>query len=247
MLPRPWRAWSDSGFGGARIPASLSAAACTSTTCGSPARCTQTFVRSHWAHARIVSVDASPAAALDGVQVFTAADVDLPPNAPAPFIGVDPQMHRPLMASDKVRFAGEIVAAVLAETREASADAAELVEVEYEPLPVVTDPRDAVSDEVLLFEGLGTNVCHARPLEADDDLFQGCAVVSTGSVLSPRLGRLPDRAARDLGGVRRRRTPDGLALDPDCAPGQAGSRADTRPGGGTVVAPDVGAGSAARD
>ena len=130
-----------------------------------------TFVRSPWAHARIVSVDASEAAALDGVQAFSGADIDLPPNAPPPFIGVDPQMHRPVVASEKVRFAGEIVAVVLAETGERSADAAELVAVEYEPLPVVTDPREAARNEVLLYEGLGTNVCLQRPLEPDRELF----------------------------------------------------------------------------
>jgi aerobic carbon-monoxide dehydrogenase large subunit len=150
-----------------------------------------TFVRSPWAHARLVSVDGSAAAELDGVQVFTAADVDLPPHAPPPFIPVDPKMHRPVLASEKVRFAGEIVAVVLADTREASTDAAELVDVEYDVLPAVTDRREAALGGVLLFESMGTNVCSHRPLEPDAHFFDGCAVVTSGTVLSPRLAACP--------------------------------------------------------
>ncbi len=150
-----------------------------------------TFVRSPWAHARITGVDTSAATALDGVQVFTAGDIDLPPNPAPPFVGADPQTHRPLVASEKVRFAGDIVAIALAQTREASVDAAELVEVQYQPLPVVTDTREAVKDEVLLFEGLGTNVCLHRPLEPDEHLFDGCVVVTSGTVLSSRLAACP--------------------------------------------------------
>src|ERR1700716_606305 len=79
-----------------------------------------TFVRSPYAHARIESIDTSEAEALPGVQVFTAADVGLGVNPPPPFVGIDPRMFRPLIADQKVRFVGEIVAIVLAETREQS-------------------------------------------------------------------------------------------------------------------------------
>src|SRR5439155_18802346 len=99
------------------------------------------FVRSYMAHARILGINAEAAAALPGTQVFTAADVDLTVNPPPPFIEGPPQMYRPFLASDKVRFVGDIVAVVLSDTREGAYDAAELVEVEYEALPVVTDTR----------------------------------------------------------------------------------------------------------
>ena len=101
------------------------------------------FVRSPMAHAKIVELDVSAARELPGVKVFTDADTTLESNPPPPFIGIDPQMFRPFMASDTVRFAGDIVAAVLAESKADAVDAAEYVSVEYEPLPVVTDPREA--------------------------------------------------------------------------------------------------------
>jgi aerobic carbon-monoxide dehydrogenase large subunit len=151
-----------------------------------------TFIRSPWAHARITGIDASPATALDGVQVFTAADTDLGVNPMPPFLGIDERMFRPIIASEKVRFAGDIVAVVLAPTREASVDASELVEVDYEPLPHVTDMRDAVKDEVLLFEDLGTNVAvRIPPKESDEGLFDGCDTVVSGSFLSQRIAACP--------------------------------------------------------
>jgi carbon-monoxide dehydrogenase large subunit len=149
------------------------------------------FVRSPWAHAHVNGVDGTAAAALPGVRVFTAADVDLPTYPAPPFIGIDERMHRPCLASEKVRFAGDIVAAVLAPSREVAVDAAELVEVEYEPLPVVTDMREAARDEVLLFEDVGTNICVRRPAENAAGLLEGCDVVVSGELHSPRLAACP--------------------------------------------------------
>jgi carbon-monoxide dehydrogenase large subunit len=150
-----------------------------------------TFVRSYMAHARIVSIDKSAAEAT-GAQVFTAADTDLTVSPPPPMLQVSPSMFRPLIAGETVRFVGEIVAVVLAESREASADAAELVMVEYEPLPVVTDPVEAAKDEILLYPDVGTNIClqHA-PENPDPDLFASSEVVVKGQVISQRLSGLP--------------------------------------------------------
>jgi carbon-monoxide dehydrogenase large subunit len=151
-----------------------------------------TFVRSPWAHARINGIDASDATALPGVQVFTAKDIELGKEPLPAFVPVDERWYRPFLASDKVRFAGEIVAAVLAPTRERSVDAAELVAVDYEPLPVVTDPREALQNEVLLFEDTGTNVCLERPAAStDDELFEGCEVVASGTLTSQRIAACP--------------------------------------------------------
>jgi aerobic carbon-monoxide dehydrogenase large subunit len=150
-----------------------------------------TFVRSYLAHATISRIDASAATAA-GARVFTAADADVGVSPPPPFVGIDPQMSRPMLAVDTVRFVGDIVAMVLADTREASVDAAELVEVEYEPLPVVTDPEAAARDETLLFPGVGTNVClHRAPKAPDPGLFDGCDVVVKGGTVSQRLAACP--------------------------------------------------------
>jgi aerobic carbon-monoxide dehydrogenase large subunit len=104
------------------------------------------LVRSHHAHATIDNIDASTARAMPGVvAVFTATDLtDVAPipggiGFPRPDGGPAPKTDRPLLARDRVRFVGEPVAVVLAETTDAGKDAAEAVMVEYRELPLVTD------------------------------------------------------------------------------------------------------------
>ncbi|MGA2009877.1 MAG: xanthine dehydrogenase family protein molybdopterin-binding subunit [Solirubrobacteraceae bacterium] len=150
-----------------------------------------TFVRSPLAHARIVAVDTSAAEAIPGTTVFTGADVGVTLPAP-PFLGAHESMSRPLIAVDRVRFAGEIVAAVIGATRERCADAATLIDIEYEPLPAITDPRESARDEHLLFEEAGSNTClHHPPAAVDPELLAGCEVVVSGSIESPRLLACP--------------------------------------------------------
>jgi carbon-monoxide dehydrogenase large subunit len=150
-----------------------------------------TFLRSDWAHARILGIDASAAVAA-GARVYTAAELALP-NPTSPFAGmVDERLERPHLAADTVRFVGEIVAVVVAASREAAADAAELVEVEYEPLPVVTDVRAAFRNEIVLFADVGSNVCfHQAPEEPDPALLDVCAVRASGTVISQRVAVCP--------------------------------------------------------
>ncbi len=151
-----------------------------------------TFVRSPWAHARIENIDAPAAASMAGVHVFTAADTELTVNPVPPFVVIDDRFLRPFLATGKVRFAGDIVAVVLAPTREESVDASELVEVSYEPLQHVTDARQAAADEVLLFEEVGTNVClHHPPEQPDPSLFDGCEILASGAFVSQRLAVCP--------------------------------------------------------
>ena len=153
---------------------------------------TITFVRSLLAHARINGVDTSAAAALPGVQVFTAADIDLPPYGPVPLPGLNMQMGRPVIASDVVRFVGEILAVVVSEDRATGADAAELVMVDYDPLPVVIDPHESLKDETLLFPEAGTNVAaHTQPAAHAEDLFDGCDVVVSDTLVSQRMAPCP--------------------------------------------------------
>jgi carbon-monoxide dehydrogenase large subunit len=204
-----------------------------------------TFVRSPWAHAGIGRVDASAAAALPGVHVFTAQDIELGKEPLPPFMGIDERWHRPFLATGKVRFAGEIVAAVLAPTREQSVDAAELVDVDYEPLPVVTDPLEAVENDVLLFEDTGTNVCLERPAATDDaELFSGCEVIASGTITSQRIATCPiepraaaarveddDRLTVWLSTQTPHQDRDGLAMILGADPEQI-----------RVLAPDVGGG-----
>ena len=151
-----------------------------------------TFVRSPFAHARVTGIDASAAGALPGVQVLTAADVDIGPFGPPPLPGLNPAMGRPLVAKDVARFVGEIVAIVVSESRAAGADAAELVAVDYDPLPVAVSPQQAATDEVLLFPEVGTNIAaRTGPAEPDENLFDGCEVVVSGRHVSQRMAGCP--------------------------------------------------------
>lgn len=151
-----------------------------------------TFVRSLLAHARIAGIDATAAEALPGVQVLTAADVDLPPFGPPPFPGLERRMGRPVIAKDVVRFVGEIIAIVVSDDRTAGADAAELVLVDYDPLPAVIDPEEATKDEVLLFPEAETNIAgRSGSAEHDGHLFDGCDVTVSGTLVSQRMAPCP--------------------------------------------------------
>src|SRR5438128_2683216 len=91
-----------------------------------------TFVRSTMAHADI-TVEVEDARSMPGVvAVLTDADLGLPPQPP-PIPLIQQSMLRPFLASDRVRFVGEPIAAVVTEAPEQGADAAEIVYVDYEP------------------------------------------------------------------------------------------------------------------
>src|SRR5215831_4853388 len=141
-----------------------------------PRQAQAAFVRSPYAHARIVAVDKTGALAAPGVlAVLTGADylaaglgpiphnpgLSVPPDVRARLCGAPPiaTRHYPLPA-DRTRFVGEPVALVVAETIAAAKDAAELVDVTYEPLPAVLRAADAVSPgAAVLWDEAPDNVC----------------------------------------------------------------------------------------
>src|SRR5436853_4383211 len=91
------------------------------------------FVRSTIAHAAITSIDVDDARGMPGVvAVYTAADLELAPVHG--FMMLPPTMNRPPVATDKVRFVGDIVAMVIANTKAEAMDAAEAVIVDYDEL-----------------------------------------------------------------------------------------------------------------
>ena len=163
---------------------------------------TITFVRSLLAHARIAGVDTSAAQALPDVQVFTGADIDIS-TGPPPIPVLEQRMRRPVVATDVVRFVGDIVAVVVSLERATGVDAAELVSVEYDPLPVAVTTVDAAKDEVLLYPEIGTNVAgRAGRTDHDPRLFDGCDVVVRDTLVSQRLAGCPlevRSAAAELG------------------------------------------------
>ena len=161
-----------------------------------------TFVRSPLAHGRIERTDVSRAREAPGVvDVFSSADLGLPPNR----IDTDeiPEaMARPLLADDVVRFVGEPVVAVVASSLAEAVDAAELVEVDYEPLVPVVDPTAALDDAVLLFPETGTNVVTSIGEPGEGSLFDGCEVVVRQRIVNQRVAPCPlevRAAAADVG------------------------------------------------
>ncbi len=121
------------------------------------------FVRSTHAHARLKRVDVSRALAAPGVHaVYTHGDLGplgdpLPPLIPHPTLKHHKTQYA--LAPDKVRYVGEPVAFVVADSRYLAEDAADLVEVEYEPLPPVVDLEAAAEPGApLVHEDAGTNV-----------------------------------------------------------------------------------------
>jgi carbon-monoxide dehydrogenase large subunit len=144
------------------------------------------FVRSVMAHARIGGIDTNDAAGMPGVVgVFTAADLDLPTMSPG--MG-PPAVARPPLARDVVRFLGEAVAVVVAATREQALDAAEAVSVDYDPLPVVTDPVAAAEpDAPLLYPDHGSNVAVEAPWKGEAIQLDQAEVVLRARMVNQRV------------------------------------------------------------
>jgi carbon-monoxide dehydrogenase large subunit len=119
------------------------------------------FVRSPFARAAVRAIDTSAARAAAGVHfVFTAADLnpDVKEQWHTAMGPASPETPRPPLADDEVRFVGDPVALVVAESRALAEDAAELVEVDYEPHPAVVDYTTAEHADALVHSGHGTNL-----------------------------------------------------------------------------------------
>jgi 2-furoyl-CoA dehydrogenase large subunit len=125
-------------------------------------------LRSPHAHARVLSVDAAPALAWPGVRaVLTGADVKAWTR---PFVvGVKSPMEHYCLAVDTVRYVGEPVAVVMAETRALAEDALDAIVVQYEALPAVVDVEDAIAaDAALLHPAVGSNIPSDRHFSYGD-------------------------------------------------------------------------------
>jgi carbon-monoxide dehydrogenase large subunit len=147
------------------------------------------FVRSPLPHARIKAIDASSALASPGVErVLTIEDLDRLGLGDLPITSIAPGQRMksfPLLARGRVRFVGEPVAVVAAESRYLAEDAAELVEVDYEPLEVVTDPIEALEPGApLIHEEWGDNVI-ARMVQESGDVDR--AIAEADVVVRERL------------------------------------------------------------
>jgi aerobic carbon-monoxide dehydrogenase large subunit len=150
------------------------------------------FVRSPIAHARIRSVDMDEARAMPGVAgIFVAANVGglrMPPVEDSP-----ETFARPLLAIDRVRFVGEPVAVVVAQTRAQAMDAADAVSVDYSPLIPVIDPEAALQpDAPVLFEVHGSNVAiRVDDLADDPGALEGAEIIMRARFVNQRVAPVP--------------------------------------------------------
>ena len=152
-------------------------------------------LRSPHAHARIKSIDTSRAEALPGVELVMTGAQAAEQTGPLPCFS-NPPVAQYCIATDRVRHVGEAVAAVVAESRYIAEDAIDLIEVEYEPLPAVVDPEDALTssgDAVLHPERGPNNIALQRtltfgPVEED---FAAADRVIRRKMRWPRSGGQP--------------------------------------------------------
>jgi len=149
------------------------------------------FVRSPLPHATVLGVDSSAALAAPGVvAVYTADDLGIAPHHS--FMPVNDACARPPLAQGKVRFVGDIVAAVIAESKTAAADALELVEVDYDPLPAVIDPEEALAEGApAQFEELGGNLAAGVRSDPDFNPLDDAEVVVRARIENQRLAVVP--------------------------------------------------------
>ncbi|HVH64013.1 MAG TPA: xanthine dehydrogenase family protein molybdopterin-binding subunit [Candidatus Dormibacteraeota bacterium] len=149
------------------------------------------FVRSTIAHGRVVSVDCQAAAAMPGVAgIFRAEELGLKLQLSPTMDGFE----RPPLASDVVRFVGDIIAVVAAGSRGQARDAADAVVIEYEPLPAVITAADALAAGAPVLHGAkGTNEA-TRGEFGEAGALDGAEVVVTGHFVNQRLAAIPIEA-----------------------------------------------------
>ncbi len=207
------------------------------------------FARSPIAHGTITGIDTSDAEGMPGViAVHTAESLGLEPT-PSNF---NPGVARTLLAKDRVRWVGEPIVAVIAETYEQATDAAQAVYVDIDPLPAVIDLEEALASDTVLYEAAGSNavfdsVAFGGGTTSGPDFFAGCEVVVSTTAMNQRVAPCPlePRAAAAVWHEGRLHE----WLSTQHAQGSVGpiARANgVEPGEVHIITPDVGGGFGAK-
>ena len=152
------------------------------------------FLRSPVAHARILSIDVAAARAAPGIAaVFAASDVDLAPLLPPIHNPEATPTPRPLLADGVVRFVGEPVAVVVATSPYAAEDACELIELEFEALPLIADTKQALVVGSPIVDGYPSNTIYDSRVEAGDvdAAFAQAAAIIERTFDNPRYSAAP--------------------------------------------------------
>lgn len=176
----------------------LTGTGCFADDLDAPGALHMAVLRSSHGHARIASLDVSGALEVPGVVDAFGAEAfeDGGPKIPMrmyPLPGMERYLQRPL-ASDRVRYSGEPVAVVVADSRYAAEDALERIAVAYEPLEPVLDPRAALQDGApLLFEENGSNLAAEFTIDTGgiDDAFAAADLVVEETIFSQRHAAVP--------------------------------------------------------
>lgn len=153
------------------------------------------FVRSPFARAKVNGIDTTAALALPGVRAVFTAD-DLNPDVKEAWHAVAgkdiPDTPRPPLAEGEVKFVGDPVALVVADSRYIAEDAIELVEVDYEPLPAVADFTKAVGSDVVVHEAYPDNVAGGMGgAPPDEETFSSAAHVAEANVYQQIYAPVP--------------------------------------------------------
>jgi len=158
------------------------------------------FLRSDVAHGKINGIDTTAAAAMPGViRIFTGADFEGVGSIPCGWQVTDrhgepmQEPAHPVLAQGKVRYVGDAIAAVVAESREQARDAAEAIELDIEELPAVIDMKEAVKEGApKVHDDLTSNLCYdwgfvEENKPAVEEAFANAAHVTTLELVNNRL------------------------------------------------------------
>src|SRR5262249_43708345 len=155
------------------------------------------ILRSPHAHAKILRIDTAAAKAIPGVVgVFTGADVNEACGV-VPCGAAMPDLKAPAhtaLAGDRVYFVGHAVAVVVATDPYIGRDAPDAIDVDYDPLPAVTDPEAAATNGSLTHPDLGTNIAYTQSTAGGGDIdeaFRRADRVITHRIYHQRLTPLP--------------------------------------------------------
>ena len=204
------------------------------------------FVRSPLAHGRVLAVDVSAARAVPGVvAVFTGSDLEAM-TVPGPDLllslmgGGGPMPEYTLLATDKVRFVGDPVAVVVAESRYLAEDGCELVDIDYENLPPVVSAASALdAGSPPVFANLGDNIIgpHKRSefgdvVAAKREILAQQQLTADADVAAPRAAAVAiDAQRRNPGGVVEAGILPALRVCLRCQPVVVGHQVGCRPVG----------------
>ena len=162
-----------------------------------PGMCHVAFVRSPYAHANIVSIDAGAAAARDGVIAVLTGDGMRDEWEVVPVAGGDIALEKYshlALSADRVRHVGEVVAAVIATSAAVAEDAVDAVDVEWEELPAAVDLLSACeNDSPKVFDGLASNIIDTGEKKSDDvdAVFAEAPHTLSQRMLSQRVAGVP--------------------------------------------------------